>query len=171
MSQNHILYTLHAITITLLALLVVAVFTRFESPAVHAPVALQDATEMEMKGTPDETTTKTVSMANIPSSPVSNCDLYIGTSVKGQTIVQEIYNKKDLKNADFREATLASVKFVGSNLSCASFEGATLARPEFIATDLTSAVFTTARITEPSFSNTTCPDGTNSDDNGGTCTL
>ncbi|MGI9622816.1 MAG: pentapeptide repeat-containing protein [Acidimicrobiales bacterium] len=65
----------------------------------------------------------------------------------------------DLSSAVLRFSDLAGAQMIGTNLTGAFLRGA----------DLTGADLTGADLTDVGWKNTTCPDGTNSDDNGDTC--
>lgn len=86
----------------------------------------------------------------------------------------------DLTGANFFGATmigtnlsgmyLYTVGFDDANLTNASFQGASLIFDSFVNTNLTGAdLINDAEIIYPIWSNTTCPDGSNSDDQGGSC--
>lgn len=75
------------------------------------------------------------------------------------------FDRADLHRIDFRGTSLRSTTFIGSDLRYARFDGADLTDA-----DLTGATWRRATgLATATFSNTTCPDGTNSDANGGTC--
>ncbi len=89
----------------------------------------------------------------------------------------------DLSNASFVGVDFEKVNFQGCNLTGADFTGANLIgflqSPLALEGDFTNANFTnanlvfrnmtTATLTGAIWSNTICPDGTNSNDNGNTC--
>ena len=80
----------------------------------------------------------------------------------------------DLRKVNFRKAHLHYANFAGADLRGADFRGASLRHVDFTGANLTGAVLTGASLTGANFSgatynNTTCHDGTNSDNNGGTC--
>lgn len=79
----------------------------------------------------------------------------------GQFTINEAAN---LTGADFSGTTLGCADFRQSNLSNINFSGATLT-----AVNLQDTTMTGANITNTTWSNVTCPDGTNSNDNGNTC--
>lgn len=88
------------------------------------------------------------------------------------------FSGADMRGAHFHRANLTDVNFTGVNLSKgpissgvpARFFSAVLTNANFTNTNLLNAIgFTTATLINPIWSNTTCPDGTNSDANGGTC--
>ncbi len=75
------------------------------------------------------------------------------------------FNGADLHGIDFRGTNLRSARFLGSDLRYAKLGGV-----DFTNTDLTGANWRRSTgLASAIFSNTTCPDGTNSDANGGTC--
>lgn len=71
----------------------------------------------------------------------------------------------DLHGIDFRGTDLRATRFLGSDLRYAKLGGV-----DFTNADLTGANWRRSTgLASATFSNTTCPDGTNSDANGGTC--
>jgi uncharacterized protein YjbI with pentapeptide repeats len=75
------------------------------------------------------------------------------------------FDGADLHRIDFRGTDLRSSSFVGSDLRYARLGGV-----DFTNADLTGANWRRSTgLATATFSNTTCPDGTNSDVNGGTC--
>ena len=75
------------------------------------------------------------------------------------------FDGADLHRIDFRGTDLRSASFVGTDLRYARLDGVDLTNA-----DLTGASWRTATGKSSAiYSNTTCPDGTNSDTNGGTC--
>jgi hypothetical protein len=70
-----------------------------------------------------------------------------------------------LHETSFNNADLHGVSWVGSTISgVPTFEGSDFSNANLTGTDFSSAILTSAI-----WSNTICPDGTNSDDNGNTC--
>lgn len=81
---------------------------------------------------------------------------------------------KDLSGAYLAGAYMYYVDLTGTNLSNSDLSGAylygaTVTGTNFTNTDLTGADFSGAVLTDCIWSATICPDGTNSDDNGGSC--
>jgi uncharacterized protein YjbI with pentapeptide repeats len=75
------------------------------------------------------------------------------------------FDGADLHRVDLRWTVLNAASFVGADLRYARLDGADLS-----AADLTGANLRHARgLSSVIWSDTTCPDGTNSDVNGGTC--
>jgi hypothetical protein len=80
----------------------------------------------------------------------------------------------DLSATNLGQASLSNVDFSGSNFGGASLvdanlQGANLTGANFTDANLTGANLTGANLTNVIWSNTTCPDGTLSDNNGGVC--
>ena len=79
----------------------------------------------------------------------------------------------DLSGTNLRGASLSEADFSDADLSGADLTDANLG-PQLLEIDECSATYVGANLenailTDVTWSNTTCPDGTNSDDNGGTC--
>jgi Pentapeptide repeats (8 copies) len=107
-----------------------------------------------------------------------------GSNLKGANLENALQ-----PNVDFRGANLSRADGDGGNFSGAQFEGANLSGSSFVNANLTGAAlqdsnlqganFTGANLTgadldranvyKVTWSNTTCPDGTNSNADGGTC--
>ncbi len=106
---------------------------------------------------------------NLTGADLSGC-LLTGTNLTGATLTAT-----KLFGAGLSTAVLANVTGSGTDLSDAvligaDLTGAHLTTPDFSRADLSDAVFTgTTVLTTPVWSDTTCPDHTNSDANGGTC--
>ena len=71
----------------------------------------------------------------------------------------------DLHRIDFRGTDLRSASFVGTDLRYARLDGVDLSDADLTGANWRNATGKSAAI----YSNTTCPDGTNSDANGDTC--
>ncbi|CAN5646607.1 hypothetical protein BH23CHL2_BH23CHL2_03700 [soil metagenome] len=82
---------------------------------------------------------------------------------------QPIFRNAALTDASFRGADVAQAEFEGTILVGVDFSGAFFTQPEFVNADLTGANMADGTFVNATFSNTTCPDGTNSDESGGTC--
>lgn len=67
-------------------------------------------------------------------------------------------------NSNFTSANLSNVNFDSSEFTDTNFTNA-----NFTNADLEGVTFTNTIMTDAIWSNTTCPDGTNSDNNGNTC--
>jgi hypothetical protein len=75
----------------------------------------------------------------------------------------------DARAANLRDAYLFFADLTGANLQYARIMGALLVGADLTDADLGHAEAVGAGFAGATFSNTTCPDLTNSDDNGGTC--
>jgi streptogramin lyase len=76
----------------------------------------------------------------------------------------------NLQGANLNGAQLQGYAFLdGANLEGANLHGADLSGADLSRADLTGANLHGATLTGAKWSNTTCPDGTNSDNDGGTC--
>lgn len=80
----------------------------------------------------------------------------------------------DLSNVTLRDAglfvaNLAHTSLVGADLSEASLSYSNAWGADFTDADLSEATLTGANLTGVIWSNTTCPDGSNSDSHGNTC--
>jgi uncharacterized protein YjbI with pentapeptide repeats len=74
-----------------------------------------------------------------------------------------------LKGADLSGANLQGANLTDADLSGAALAGANLHRANLTDADLSGADVSGANLNGARFSNTTCPDGTNSDADGGRC--
>jgi uncharacterized protein YjbI with pentapeptide repeats len=92
------------------------------------------------------------------------CARFAGTKLERVS-----FTTSQLALADFGEAELTEVDFSSSDLAGASFEAARLHDVEFEDANLRAANFLHTSLVSVEFSNTTCPDGENSNDVGGTC--
>lgn len=87
----------------------------------------------------------------------------------GAQLTRITFSGGNLSLAEFRRAVLTRVTFKTNDLLGASFQGARLRDVKFDSSNLFGASFTRSQRVSVTFSNTTCPDGTNSDDAGGSC--
>jgi hypothetical protein len=103
----------------------------------------------------------TLNDANLDSASLEHADLY-GTLVEGAS----------LTDADLTDAYLGSANFNGADLTDATLDGA-----NFTYTNLENAILTGSDMSAANsntlqnilWGNTTCPDGTNSNNDGDTC--
>lgn len=87
------------------------------------------------------------------------------TDFSGVTFTGSGLDNTNLTNANFTNANFTNAAFHNSN-----FQNTNLTNVNFTGAILLSAInMVTANLTGVTWSNTTCPDGTNSDNNGGTC--
>lgn len=103
----------------------------------------------------------------VNGSNLSNADLsdaqfsnihgsYLGNATfQGTNLQNANLQNNDLSNGSFQNANLQNTNFTNANFSAADFLGA--------------QNMDTANLTGVTWNNTTCPDGTNSDNNGNTC--
>ena len=92
----------------------------------------------------------------------------------GAILTGQDFSGLDLTGVDLAGANVQSVNFTGTDLSGADLIGAsaqyaTFTNADLTGANLTGAYFTGADLTGVTWSNTTCPDGSNSDSNGNTC--
>ncbi len=131
--------------------------------------------------------TGTVPIAPVEVKPL--CPPDSGRDFTAQVIDGPDYRQEDLRCARFVDATVNGGDFSGVDASAAIFDGATLTEPVFDGTTLVGASFaetvfsrarfrnanligadiTTADLSDTRWTNTTCPNGVNSEDAGGTC--
>jgi hypothetical protein len=107
---------------------------------------------------------KDLSYAQLTRTDFQGADL-TGTIFKGANMFSVDFSNSNLTNADFTDAgnypgRSMSVTFTNANLTNANFTNANI---RF------SAGMNSANITGVIWNNTTCPNGTNSNNNGGTC--
>ncbi len=96
-------------------------------------------------------------------------DFLVGASLQGANL-----NKADLAGAYLDATNLSGANLNGADFSGAFLNGADLDNANLHGVDLTGANLTGARLTGANlngvtWSDTTCPDGSKSDDDGGTC--
>jgi uncharacterized protein YjbI with pentapeptide repeats len=120
----------------------------------------------------------------------SGCS-YAGRNFHGMNLSGDCFEGTDFTGANLSSANLSGDNLVGANLAGANLNraslasaclqganlaGANLNRADLSGADLTNANFNGANLRSAVLNgviwlHTTCPDGTNSDDNGGTCLL
>ena len=101
--------------------------------------------------------------ANLTGASLTNSN-FEGTNFTHATLTGANLSDSDFKGTSFAGANLTNANLSGSNFLSADFRGAnltgaTLFKAQFGGTTLTSVIW----------NNTTCPDGTNSTTDGGTC--
>lgn len=131
----------------------------------------------------------TATRTPIPNPTNDVCGREAGPDYRGARLTGKTFEDDDLGCARFSEAKLQRINFSGTRLSLAdfsgseltevtftmtslagaNFEGARLGQVEFDDANLRASNFLHARLVSVTFSNTTCPDGANSDDVGGSC--
>lgn len=93
---------------------------------------------------------------------------------EAEDIIAEVRRRRGLSGANFDGVDFMGTRVVNGTFSGSSFRNANLRDVEFQNAHFPHVDFTGADITNADFSgalwsNTTCPNGTNSDDNNGTC--
>ena len=151
------------------------------TPTVVEKADLVTTTSTDLQNDPPATTTSTTTTP----PAIDDCESVPENCVQAG----EDFSNRDLNSAVFFEAEISGVNFANSNLADSdfsgslaigtNFSGAVLTDAIIEGADLTGSDFTNANLTDAFvfdtvlsrviWSNTTCPDGTNSDDNGGTC--
>ncbi len=124
-----------------------------------------------------------------PSGPRAQCAREPGPDYDGAVIADRKFRKEDLVCATFREAKLRRVSFSEAELALADFtqaeledvtftrsslagvvfEHSRLRQVAFDTSNLRAASFLDATLKQVTFRKTTCPDGKDSDELGGTC--
>lgn len=92
-----------------------------------------------------------------------------GSDLRGANLAVAALNYVDLSNANLAGANLSGAELFETNLTGANLSGTNLAGADLSSTNLTGANLNSAILTGTKWGNTTCPDGTNSDNDGGTC--
>jgi len=99
--------------------------------------------------------------------PISSLGCYntlAGCDLSGVTLTGAYLPGADLRDTNLNGAKLTSANLAGANLRGSNLKGANLARANLIGAKLAEA-----NVRNVLWSGTLCPDGTNSDVNGGTC--
>ena len=101
--------------------------------------------------------------ANLSSLDISGSNMqngvFNGTNFTGSSLAGNNAPNASFQNANFTNANLSGSTFQSANFTGANFTGA----------NLKGANFKSAIMTNVTWSNTVCPDGTNSNNDGGTC--
>ena len=96
-------------------------------------------------------------------------EMYYMMFVQIQNDINWQNQTRDLAGAYLVNADLTSANLAGGYLSYTNLSSADLRYADLSFADLSNAYLTGADLTGVGWYNTTCPDGTNSDDNGDTC--
>ncbi len=91
-----------------------------------------------------------------------------GTNLSSSEFSQTSFGEASAVGADFDESDLAGAAFYGANLTDATFVGSVLTATDFTRADLTGATIEGV-VSTVVWNYTICPDGTNSNADGGTC--
>ncbi|MGQ0432125.1 MAG: pentapeptide repeat-containing protein [Microthrixaceae bacterium] len=103
----------------------------------------------------------------LDSLNLSGFDLH-GANLSYSSAKATNFSSADLSAAGMALADLTGANFAGANLTCVS-AGGFFNNANFTNANLTDARFSGGVLTGAIWSNTTCPDGTNSNSNGNTC--
>jgi uncharacterized protein YjbI with pentapeptide repeats len=126
--------------------------------------------------------------ANLSHSDLSGSNLtdasLAGANLNGANLEQAILLEAHLAGANLNNANLMGARLGdscekgkkvkgggGADLTGANLHGANLTNADLTGANLTGANLQGATLTNVIWDDTTCPDGTNSNDNGGTCVL
>ena len=85
------------------------------------------------------------------------------------TVDYVFWRFSNLSGANFSHSTIYNTDFMDTDLQGVNFEHASLLNVEFYHSDLSGADLSVLSHNGVTWTDTICPDGTNSDDNGGTC--
>lgn len=91
------------------------------------------------------------------------------TSLSGCNLHGTTLTNGNLAGANLSGANLNGANLSGTNLTGANLSGANLANANLTGANLSGAITTGANFNRATWSNTVCPDGTNSDSDGGSC--
>lgn len=109
-----------------------------------------------------------VNQANLVRADLNGADLvggyFIDTDFTGADLTSASLYASFLNDANFTNADLTNANLSGSFMPDADFTGANLTNAS-----LSGSFVPDDHFTDASWSNTTCPDGTNSNSDGGTC--
>jgi phospholipase C len=90
-------------------------------------------------------------------------------NLNGANLQKAFLTNANLTGASVRGTNLQNADFAGANLTNADLRGSNLQHDDFTNADLDGANLAGANFQQAVWSNTTCPDGTNSNADGGTC--
>jgi uncharacterized protein YjbI with pentapeptide repeats len=169
-----------AALLRVLAALVALALSLSGAGTVRADMVINGCTILS-NPTPDHVTV--CPNVNLSGTDLSGADLggadLSGASLAGMNLSDMVLIGITLSNADLTGANLARANLFGAHLEAANLAGTDLTQANLYATRLTGANLTGANLTGANtasalvegvqWQNTTCPDGTNSDTNGGTC--
>jgi YVTN family beta-propeller protein len=103
------------------------------------------------------------------SAPLGETVASCGKSLSGCNLGAANLVNAQLAGANLKGANLKDADLTGANLSGANLNGANLKGANLTDADLSGASLTGANLSSVIWSNTTCPDGTNSNADAGTC--
>jgi hypothetical protein len=131
----------------------VQIVTVFQAPVAPAPAT---GTGPDLNG------------RNLKGTPLAGAYL-VGATMRGANLNKNDLSDALLVNADLAGANLNKTDLSGALLNGANLSGANLNSADLTGADLTGANLTGANLNKVVWSNTTCPDGSNSDSDGGSC--
>jgi hypothetical protein len=136
----------------------VQIVTVLRAPLVPAPAA---GTGLNLQG------------ANIRDTPLDGAYLVganiQGANLRGGQLAGAFLVDAILQGANLTGADLTGALLNGADLEAANLRDADLSGADLSGADLTRANLSGANLDGVTWSHTTCPDGTSSDDHGGTC--
>jgi uncharacterized protein YjbI with pentapeptide repeats len=106
--------------------------------------------------------------ANLNGANLENANL-AGVNFAGSNLNNANLNGANLSGANLQGANLHNANLSGANLQGANLQGANLNGANLTAATLAGATVKGANFNKITWSNTTCPDSTNSNSDGGTC--
>ena len=104
-----------------------------------------------------------------PGKDVSQFKSHNGSQCRNCDLALADLEGANLEGANLEGANLVRANLEGANLSGANLSCANLVRANLESANLTGAMVNLTHWHNNVWENTTCPDGTNSDDNGNTC--
>ncbi len=108
--------------------------------------------------------------ANLSGADLAGVQFGGEAQSNGEDLTGVNFASADLTGADLDKTYLYTTSFNGADLANATFDGARVITVDFSDAVLTGADLSAAElINNDTWSNTTCPDGTNSNSDGGTC--
>jgi hypothetical protein len=151
----------------------VQIVTVFRAPVVPAPAAGSgpDLSGQNLKNTPLANAYlvgATVAGSNLNGGSLAGA-LLVNASLAGANLNNADLSGALLNGADLSGANLHGANLTGADLSGADLSGSNLHGVDLTNADLSGADVSGANLNGATFSNTTCPDGTNSDADGGRC--
>jgi uncharacterized protein YjbI with pentapeptide repeats len=109
--------------------------------------------------------TANASFLVVVSAPGADCNLSDYPSSKGSPVLKN----GNLSGCYLAGANLSGANATNANLVATYLAGANLSSANLSHANLRGAVLTGANLTQVTWNQTTCPDGTNSNADGGTC--
>ena len=105
---------------------------------------------------------------NLKQADLQNADL-TGMDLQGSNLLNAYLVGANLTGANLSGANLRGANLTDANLTDANLTDANLNRANLTGANLTGATMTGANVNDVTWSNTSCPDGSKSDADGGTC--